>query len=263
MPQRFSSQVKRHLFGLGKFFSSIYSRAVTGLGFQTLSLLDVSPGKSWPIIVEQILPPAKEEKESLAKEKKKKRGRGRRPIYGNKVDDNNLPSVYLQSEQTHQDIRTRIYQMRVRHKKFADRLNVVMICKEDLKTGKKARVILFTTDLALAWEKVIHYYRLRFQIEFNFRDAKQHWGLEDFMVIKEESVLNAANLSLFMVNVSQAMLARAGEQSILDLKARYHGLRYAQELFKLLPQNLQAINIHQLLERLPVLGRIHGNNIAA
>ena len=190
-------------------------------------------------------------------------GRGRRPIYGNKVDDNNLPSVYLQSEQTHQDIRTRIYQMRVRHKKFADRLNVVMICKEDLKTGKKARVILFTTDLALAWEKVIHYYRLRFQIEFNFRDAKQHWGLEDFMVIKEESVLNAANLSLFMVNVSQAMLARAGEQSILDLKARYHGLRYAQELFKLLPQNLQAINIHQLLERLPVLGRIHGNNIAA
>jgi hypothetical protein len=62
------------------------------------------------------------------------------------------------------------------------------------------------------------------------------------MVIKQESVLNAANLSLFMVNVSQAMLARAGEQSILDLKAGYHGLRYAQELFKLLPQNLQAIN---------------------
>ena len=151
----------------------------------------------------------------------------------------------------------------MRHKKFADKLNLVIISKEDLNTGKKGRVILFTTDLLLSWEKVIEYYRLRFQIEFNFRDAKQHWGLEDFMVIKEESVVNAANLSLFMVNVSQAMLARTGQQSILDLKASYHGLRYAQELFKLLPQNRQAININKLLQRLPVLGRIHRNKIIA
>ncbi len=335
--------------GLGSFFSSLYSRAVAGLGFQTLSLLDVSRGKSWPILVEQIQPKPKSEKESAPKKKKRKRGRGRpkgsknknqrevqlneemtqvqgmllllikmleglltpthfvydgafgnnaavqmsrqlglelisklrydsslyfewngvysgrgrRPIYGEKVDYNHLPSVYLKSEETHQDICTRIYQMQVRHKKFADRLNVVIICKEQLKTGKKARVILFTTDLALTWEKVIQYYRLRFQIEFNFRDAKQHWGLEDFMVIKQQSVLNAANLSLFMVNVSQAMLAKSGEQSILDLKARYHGLRYAQELFKLLPQNLQPINIQPLLDKLPVLGRIHVKNIAA
>ena len=43
-------------------------------------------------------------------------------------------------------------------------------------------------------------------------------GLEDFMVIKEQSVFNAANLSLWMVNVSQAMLVTSGEESILDLK---------------------------------------------
>jgi putative transposase len=339
----------KETYGLGKFFSSLYSRAVTGLGFQTLSLLDGEQGKSWPILVEQILPQPKEEKESAPKEKRTKRGRGRpkgsknknqrqvelnaemtqvqtmllkvlkmlegllipthfvydgafgnnaavqmtrqvgldlisklrydsglyfkwngvysgrgrRPIYGNKIDYHNLPSVYLKSEQTHEDILTRIYQIQVRHKKFADILNVVIICKENLKTGQSARVILFTTDLALGWFKIIHYYRLRFQIEFNFRDAKQYWGLEDFMVIKQQSVLNAANLSLFMVNVSQAMLARSGEHSILDLKARHHGLRYAQELFKLLPQNLQAINIQRLLDKLPVLGRIHGKNIAA
>ena len=30
-------------------------------------------------------------------------------------------------------------------------------------------------------ETLIDYYALRFQIEFNFRDAKQFWGLEDFM----------------------------------------------------------------------------------
>jgi putative transposase len=36
-----------------------------------------------------------------------------------------------------------------------------------------------------------------FQIEFNFRDAKQHWGLDDFMDITETAVTNTVNLSLW------------------------------------------------------------------
>ncbi len=39
-------------------------------------------------------------------------------------------------------------------------------------------------------------------IEFSFRDAKQYWGLEDFMNVTPTGVTNAANLSLFMVNVA-------------------------------------------------------------
>lgn len=35
-------------FGLGRFFSSIYSRAVPGIAFQTRSLMDVSRRQSWP-----------------------------------------------------------------------------------------------------------------------------------------------------------------------------------------------------------------------
>ena len=149
------------------------------------------------------------------------------------------------------------------HKKFADTLKVVIILKENEKTGKKARVILFSTDLDLDWEKLVDYYRLRFQIEFNFRDAKQHWGLEDFMVIKERAVFNAANLSLFMVNVSQAMLATSESKSILDLKARYHGLLYVQEVFKILPENTKPINIMELFKEIPVLGLIHEVKLAA
>jgi putative transposase len=190
-------------------------------------------------------------------------GRGRRPIYGDKVDYRNLPETHLKSEETKGNIHTRIYQCKVIHKKFADPLNVVILCKENLETGKLAKIILFSTDLELGWENIIDYYRLRFQIEFNFRDAKQHWGLEDFMVIKEQSVFNAANLSLFMVNVSQAMLITSSEASILDLKARYHALRYAKEVFKILPENTELIIIEQLLEKIPVLGRIHEEKIAA
>jgi putative transposase len=49
---------------------------------------------------------------------------------------------------------------------------------------------------------------LRFQIEFNFRDAKQFCGLEDFMNVKETQFGNAANFSLFMVTFSQALSAK-------------------------------------------------------
>jgi putative transposase len=48
---------------------------------------------------------------------------------------------------------------------------------------------------------------LRFQLECNFRDAKQYWGLEDFMTVKQTPVYNSANLAMFMVKVSHTLIA--------------------------------------------------------
>ena len=84
---------------------------------------------------------------------------------------------------------------------------MVIILKTNLETQAQAHVILFSTDLELAYDKLIKFYSLRFQIEFNFRDAKQYWGLEDFMNVKEDRVTNAANLSFFMVNLSHCYCA--------------------------------------------------------
>jgi len=65
------------------------------------------------------------------------------------------------------------------HKKLAEMLNVVVIFKTNLQTPKTAHVVLFSSDLTLGYDLVIDYDRLRFQLEFNFRDAKQYGGLED------------------------------------------------------------------------------------
>ncbi len=62
------------------------------------------------------------------------------------------------------------------HKLFADMLNVVIIVKTNLKTGATARVVLFSSDLGLTWDKIIEYYRLRFQIEFNASGCKATLG---------------------------------------------------------------------------------------
>ena len=43
--------------------------------------------------------------------------------------------------------------------------------------GFGQRIILCSTDLTLSLTRVLELYELRFQIEFLFRDAKQHTGL--------------------------------------------------------------------------------------
>ncbi len=116
---------------------------------------------------------------------------GRKRIYGDKIDYDAIPSKNLVQTDTHEDIRTDIYQATMCHKSFADPLNVVLIVKTNLSTQKKAHVILFSSDLDLAYDTLIDYYQLRFQIEFNFRDAKQLWGFEDFMNVQPTPVANA------------------------------------------------------------------------
>ena len=147
------------------------------------------------------------------------------------------------------------------HKSFAQVLNVVIITKANLKTGKFAHVVLFSSDLELSSEKVIDYYSLRFQIEFNFRDAKQFWGLEDFMNIKEIPLTNALNLSLFMVNLSQALLREFRhtnpDSGILDLKAYFRAAKYFEETIKMLPQKPDPILFEQIFGQLTAFSCVH------
>jgi putative transposase len=342
----------KETFGLGRFFSSIYSRAVPGISFQVVSLIDVERRCSWPLLVEQVMPkprPVKPEKPTKQKAPSASRLKGRpkgsknknrrdvelntemkqvqgmlrkvqarigdtlKPVYfvydgafgnnaalqmtrqtglhlisklrnnsalyfqwqgtysgkgaprryGERVDYSQLPDEYLIAETIEKGIRTRTYQLTAVHKTFADPLNVVVLLKFNEQTDKTARIILYSSDTELKADLLVQYYRLRFQIEFNFRDAKQHWGLEDFMVTQQQAVSNAANLSLFMVNLSQAMMADTDETSVLDLKARYHGRCYAREVFKILPQKADVINFEDWIKQVPILGRIHSRKKAA
>ncbi|MEL7049170.1 MAG: transposase [Pseudomonadota bacterium] len=185
--------------------------------------------------------------------------RGRRRQYGDRLDYANLPHSLCVSDTTVDGIRTRIYNTPCWHRRFADQLNVVVMVKLNLQTQQQAHIILFSSDLGLAWDKLVDFYKLRFQIEFNFRDAKQFWGLEDFMNIKELPVSNAANLAMFMVNVSQALLASSEDanRSVLDLKARYRGLWYARQLLNCLPDALDPLLINQFFAKASQLGAIH------
>jgi len=188
-------------------------------------------------------------------------GHGPHPTYGDKVDVRTMKKKYLQVDETEAGIRTQIYQATLRNREFATPINVVVILKTNLSSKKQAHVILFSTDLDLSCQKLYDYYTLRFQIEFNFRDAKQYWGLDDFMNIKKEAVTNAANLSFFMVNFSSVLLRQYRkdnpEFSVLDLKSHYRGYRYVAETIKLLPQKPDGILLAEVFQQIARLGMVH------
>ena len=166
-----------------------------------------------------------------SKPKRSKRGRPRK--YGNKIDYQNIPKQYLVEDYIEDGIATYIYQIQgVWTKKMPDLINVVIIVKTDLATQKTSRVVLFSTDLTLDASVLIKFYALRFQIEFNFRDAKQYFGLSDFKNIKQQQVKNAVGLAFFMTNISMILIEQAQKQweeekvSIQDLKACFRGQKY-------------------------------------
>ena len=187
-------------------------------------------------------------------------GKGKPKKYGDKLTLETLPEKNLCEATVKKNIETKLYQVQVWHKNFPDLLNVVVIVKKNLKTGKVAKVLLFSDDLNLSYDKLINYYRLRFQIEFNFRDAKQYWGLEDFMNVKETQVTNIANFSLFMVTFSQLLLPQIKaleRKSILDLKTMFRARKFTRRIINSLSLNAEEFLITDKVFQAAEIGKIH------
>jgi DDE superfamily endonuclease len=89
-------------------------------------------------------------------------GPGPKPKYGTKIDGHQMDAKSLKETSIEDHLRTDIYQGKFYNKEFAFALNVVIILKTNLETGAQAHVILFSTDLEQAHDKIIKFYSLRF-----------------------------------------------------------------------------------------------------
>lgn len=76
----------------------------------------------------------------------------------------------------------------------------------DTQSGKY--VLLFCTDLAIEPEKILDYYSARFQIEFLFRDAKQHMGFADCQSRSKKALDFHFNASLSAVNIAKVEILK-------------------------------------------------------
>ena len=65
-----------------------------------------------------------------------------------------------------------------------------------------ARKLYFSIDLKMDGIQIVSYYRSRFQIEFLYRDAKQHCGLEDCQARSKNKLNFHFNAALTAVNLA-------------------------------------------------------------
>jgi len=198
------------------------------------------------------------------KDESEYRGRGARKKYGPKLDYARLPLKYRKTTERDKEFLTTYYQGIFLSKSFASPLNVLIIEKINLRTDKRGQAILFSSETELEWGQLLRYYSLRFQIEFNFRDAKQHFGLEDFMQRSEVGIENAANLSFLMINLSAKLLKQSAERTvgINDLKSQFRGIKYALETIKLIEPKAELILIEKVKQAISRIGCIHRQNFS-
>ena len=81
------------------------------------------------------------------------------------------------------------------------------------------------------------------------------------MTISPTAVTNAANLSLFMVNLVERLLQDARHRqpacSVLDLKAHCRGAKYVEETIQLLPERPEPVLLERIFAKIVGIGRIH------
>lgn len=168
-------------------------------------------------------------------------GKGRPKTKGDRVDLTQLPAAFLVEsiQDTATKISTHVYQFKAYTPKMANQLlNIVVLVHTHSASGKQSRTVLFTNDLSLSASQVVDYYSLRFQIEFDFRDAKQFYGLSSFKNYKQTQVTTAVNLSFTMTLLGKLILEKYKTKlscpgmGIADLKTVFKLQSYAQGFFK-------------------------------
>ncbi len=80
---------------------------------------------------------------------------------------------------------------------------------QDSSTSKPRMALLFSTDPLLAAREIVRLYKLRFQVEFLIRDAKQFAGLSDCQVRDEKALAFHFNASFSTVNLAKLQLQQS------------------------------------------------------
>src|SRR4051812_46428100 len=122
--------------------------------------------------------------------------------------------------------------------------------------------ILLCTDTALNAQKILQYYRLRFQIEFLIRDAKQYCGLQQCQARCEQKLYFHFNMALSTVSVAKAATwlslpkEKRGAFSLRNIKLLYYNKMMTETIFSNLALDLSCKKIKRLYNRCLNIGSL-------
>jgi len=117
--------------------------------------------------------------------------------------------------------------------------------------GKDACKLYFSTDVSMDATDVLLYYQSRYQIEFLYRDGKQHTGLNDSQARSENKLHFQFNASLTSINIAKAIhwlslpKEERGAFSMSDIKTMNHNtllLKRFIDVFGIRPYSIKNQN---------------------
>ena len=125
---------------------------------------------------------------------------------------------------------------------------LLVVERKTEENGKTIQRLIFSTDTQMNALDILAYYHCRFQMEFNFRDAKQATGLNHSQARDLDKLYFHFNASLTTVNIAKIIhlsnKKNAGQPfSIANYKLLYHNafmLNRFIEAFGVKPKTLKS-----------------------
>jgi hypothetical protein len=224
------------------FSKESFISAATGSGLHVVTRLRDDAVLYYP-------PPPKE---------KGQRGRNRKMgdrFYPKELDGGQLPCLSQTSEE-------RICGGKAYVKSLGRLVKIAVLqqLRED-GTVKSAKVFI-CTDMEFDPAQIVPYYKSRFQIEFLFRDGKQHTGLEDSQSRDEEALKYHFNMSLTAVSIAKATHYLSNEKdsrgpfSMADIKTQYFNELFVGRIFDVFGKFPNITKNHPALKTIYNLGKI-------
>lgn len=175
-----------------------------------------------------------------------KRGRPRR--YAGKIILDSIDKDYFTF--ISKDEGSTVYSAQVYSKALKRTIRLVHVTYSNAK-GKGPCKLYFCTDVSMPAEEIALYYQSRFQIEFLYRDGKQHTGLNDSQARSENKLNFQFNASLTSINIARIIhwLSLPKEErktfSMSDIKTMNHNTLLLQrfiDVFGISPYSIKNQN---------------------
>jgi hypothetical protein len=184
---------------------------------------------------------------------------GRPKKYAGKMNSKNLDKGYFQLiAQSDGEI---VYSAIVYCVSLKRNIRLVHVTYNSAK-GKETNKLYFSTDTSMAATDVLEYYRARFQIEFLYRDGKQHTGLEDTQARSVNKLDFHFNTSLTTINLAKVThwlnVSKEDRKafSMSDVKTVNHNILILQRFFEAFAISPHIIKNNKNIEKLIYYGTI-------
>jgi hypothetical protein len=191
-----------------------------------------------------------------------KAGRGRKKSFDGKIDVKNLD--LSQFKPCIKETDWTAFEALVYVKSLKRRVKVVVIQYYKSDNSIKNCKIFISTDSTMAGTDLYLYYHLRFQIEFIYRDTKQHLGLNHCQSTQENRLTFHHNFALTMLSLAKIVhwvkqpIDNRKPFSIQDIKTQYFNEHFLNLFF-----NVFAITPEQQKNNPNITSLINYSKIAA